>query len=300
MSNERALRAQVSSWLDAAKPALLVRVTHIQGSTPREVGARMCVGLDEVVGTIGGGHLEWQAISQGRQALKEQAAPAQTTPLAAWTQRCALGPTLGQCCGGVVDLAFEPLSAQALAAWPLPEPRFKLDLHGAGHVGQAIVNLLQGLDAEVRWIDQRLDATDLPPGDRAVVGLPTPQALAQLPPHIHFISTDDAAHEATHAPDNSFHLVLTHRHDLDLAIVDALLRRPDVIEGRAWVGLIGSKTKRASFEHRLLARGHAPEVVARMCCPIGTAGISGKEPAVIAIAVLAQLLQLTPTSLTPT
>lgn len=287
MSNERALRAQVSGWLDAAKTALLVRVAHIQGSTPREVGARMCVGLDEVVGTIGGGHLEWQAISQARQALKEQATPPQTTPLGAWTQRCALGPTLGQCCGGVVELAFEPLTETTLQAWTLPAPRFHLELHGAGHVGQAIVKLLADIDCTVRWVDERADTAETCGADAP--GLPSPEAIAALPPHITFLSTDQAEAEVADAPAQAHHLVLTHRHDLDLRIIHAVLKRGDF----AFAGLIGSQTKRAKFLHRLQAMGVSDNAIARLTCPIGLPDLPGKEPVVIAVSVVAQLLQHT-------
>lgn len=296
-----AMHQAACRWLTHGKPALVVRVHEVRGSTPREADARMLVSLDEAQGTIGGGHLEWQAIAMARQALRKHAqgissAPSGTT-LAAWTHTFALGPTLGQCCGGVVVLAFEPLDSTTLARWPAAAPRFHLDLHGAGHVGQAIVKLLADIDCEVRWIDQRLD--DSPqalPGDEATLGLPTGRDLAALPPHIRCLPTEDAAAEVAHAPPASLHLVLTHRHDLDLAIVDALLRREDVRQGRAWVGLIGSRTKRAAFEHRLQARGHAPELIASIACPIGLPGIVGKEPAVIAVSVVAQLLQLAPPS----
>ena len=294
-----ALHRAARQWLADGTLALVVQVREVRGSTPRETDARMLVCLDEAQGTIGGGHLEWQAIAMARQALRERAQ--QSTPaeqgrkLAAWTHTFALGPTLGQCCGGVVVLAFEPLDSAALASWPTVAPRFRLDLHGAGHVGQAIIKLLTDIDCEVRWIDQRLD--DSPqalPGDEATLGLPTDRELAALPPHIHCLPTEDAAAEVACAPPTSLHLVLTHRHDLDLAIVDALLRREDVRQGRAWVGLIGSRTKRAAFEHRLQARGHSPELIARIACPIGLPGIVGKEPAVIAVSVVAQLLQLAP------
>jgi xanthine dehydrogenase accessory factor len=296
------LHQAARQWLADGTTALVVEVREVRGSTPRETDARMLVSLDEAQGTIGGGHLEWQAIAMARQALREHAqglaaSQAPGKALAAWTHTFALGPTLGQCCGGVVVLTFGPLDSTALARWPAVAPRFRLDLHGAGHVGQAIVKLLADIDCEVRWIDQRLD--DSPqalPGDEATLGLPTGRDLAALPPHIHCLPTEDAAAEVAHAPPASLHLVLTHRHDLDLAIVDALLRREDVKQGRAWVGLIGSRTKRAAFEHRLQARGHAPELIARIACPIGLPGIVGKEPAVIAVSVVGQLLQLAPPS----
>lgn len=268
---------------------MVVVVEHVQGSTPREAGARMLVSRDQAWGTIGGGHLEWQAMALAQDALSEHAVSESLMPLGPWQQRFALGPTLGQCCGGIVHLRFEPLSEACLAQWPTTEPRWRLDLHGAGHVGQAIVRLLGDIDCQVRWIDQRLDDHALP-GDQCTLGLPTGDELAALPSHIQCLLTDDATSEVMDAPWGSHHLVLTHRHDLDLAIVDALLRREDVIAGLAWVGMIGSQTKRAAFEHRLQARGHAPETIARLHCPIGLPNLPGKEPAVIAISVVAQLL----------
>jgi xanthine dehydrogenase accessory factor len=282
------LQQAAERWLVAGRPALIVQVAEVKGSTPRETNARMLVGLDgdEVVGTIGGGHLEWQAIALARQALQE----GRGRQLPRWHQTFALGPTLGQCCGGVVVLRLEPLTQESLAAWPVPMPRFHLDLHGAGHVGQAIVRLLSDIDVSVRWIDQRLDE---PQGGESP-GLPTGDDRLALPPHIHCLPTDDASAEVSDAPVGSSHLVLTHRHDLDLRIVDAILRREDVRQARAWVGLIGSRTKRAAFEHRLQARGHGPAVIQAMACPIGLPGIIGKEPGVIAVAVVAQLLMLHP------
>jgi hypothetical protein len=135
-----------------------------------------------------------------------------------------LGPTLGQCCGGVVTLRFEVLSAATLAAWQVPPPRFHVELHGAGHVGQAIVKLLSDLDCSVRWIDERAD--DLPEWD-AQAGLPDPAMLAALPEHITWLPTEAAEREVADAPADACHLVLTHRHDLDLKIIDAVLRRDD-------------------------------------------------------------------------
>ncbi|MDE2400857.1 MAG: xanthine dehydrogenase accessory protein XdhC [Burkholderiales bacterium] len=289
--NTATLRQTALRWLTQARPAVLVQVQAVRGSTPRETDARMVISADEVQGTVGGGHLEWQAIAMARQALFEHAlASPPAPPMGPWTQTYALGPTLGQCCGGVMELAFEPLSWQALSRWPEVPPRFHLELHGAGHVGQAIVKLLCDIDCTVRWIDQRLDGSEhTAPNDH--IGLPGDDEMAQLPAHIQCLATDDAAAEVADAPPRSAHLVLTHRHDLDLSIIDALLRRSDVLEGTAWVGLIGSKTKRAAFEHRLAAKGHDDSVVARMVCPIGLPGITGKAPAVIAVAVVAQLLQ---------
>lgn len=277
----RAHRQTAAAWLAAEQPALIVEVVAIKGSTPREAGVRMLVGLSEVHGTIGGGHLEWQAIEQARQALRET----QGLNLAAWTADLALGPTLGQCCGGALTLRFAPLNAAELEAWMVPPARFHLDLHGAGHVGQAIIRLLADLDCTVRWIDERGDDSgpDAP-------GLPSEAMLASLPPHITWLPTDAAEHEVPDAPPGACHLVLTHRHDLDLRIISAVLKKGDF----HYAGMIGSKTKKAKFLHRLSEQGLSADTLARMTCPIGIPGIEGKEPAVIAMAVVGQLLQVCP------
>jgi xanthine dehydrogenase accessory factor len=289
----QALWQQAQALLRAFEPAITIIVDEVQGSTPRAVGTRMLVSRTDGWGTIGGGHLEWQAVALAQTTLREcQQTDRHLNP---WNKRYALGPTLGQCCGGVVQLRFEPLSEASLTLWPQPQTRLQIDLHGAGHVGQALVKLLSDLDVHVRWIDQRLpdDArVNLPYADQATMGLPTDEQRATQPPHIECLPTDDAATEAAHAPWGRQHLVMTHRHDLDLAIVDALLKREDVQSGQAWVGMIGSQTKRAAFEHRLQERGHQPAAIARLNCPLGLPGLRGKEPAVIAIAVLAQLLTI--------
>ena len=275
---DTALRAEAQRWLLDGCAAVLVQVDEVKGSTPRGVGTRMLVSAHQVLGTIGGGHLEWQAIAQARDWLNHAQEPAQRV-----RHTYPLGPTLGQCCGGVVVLGYERLTAHTLARWPATAVRFHLELHGAGHVGQAIVRLLKDIDCSVRWIDERGD-------EDAVDGLPDAHTLAALPPHIVWTPTEDAACEVAHAPPSACHLVLTHRHDLDLRIIDAVLRRPDV----RFAGLIGSQTKRARFMHRLEAAGLSEQALARLTCPIGLPDLQGKEPAVIAVSVVAQLLQRCP------
>jgi xanthine dehydrogenase accessory factor len=161
-----------------------------------------------------------------------------------------------------------------LALWPAHPPRFVLQLYGAGHVGRAIVNLLADIPCAVQWIDER--EREFPAGP--------------LPPHIQRVCVEPVEAEVARAAPGSCYLVLTHSHDLDLRITEAVLRRGDF----NYLGLIGSATKRARFLHRFEQRGVASEALARLTCPIGLAGIAGKEPAVIAVAVVAQLLQLTP------
>lgn len=257
------LRAAALAWRQAGRPAVVVEVGATRGSVPREAGTRMLVAADEVLGTIGGGHLELKAIATARRLLAGEPAPAEL--------HFALGPSLGQCCGGSVSLRLLPLAAAQPARWPLPTPRFTLQLYGAGHVGRAIVRLLADLPCRVQWIDER--ESEFPP---------TPS-----PPQIERVCVEAVEAEVALAPPGAFYLVLTHSHDLDLAITTAVLERGDF----GWLGLIGSATKRARFLRRLESRGIAPERLARLVCPIGVPGISGKEPETIALAVVAQLLQ---------
>ena len=258
---------QAKRLLATDEPAVLIAVTQAQGSVPREAGTRMLVAATQAIGTIGGGHLELKAIAFARALLACDDAGVHQ-------RHYPLGPALGQCCGGAVTLGFERLQAQHLLDWPTTAARFHLQLFGAGHVGRAIARLLATLNVSVDWIDEREDEF--------------PQTLddAGWPDHIRKVAVDAVEGEVRHAPAKSFYLVLTHQHDLDLRITEAILRRGDF----GFLGLIGSRTKRQRFEHRFQERGIAPEVIARMVCPIGLPGIAGKEPEVIAVSVVAQLL----------
>lgn len=250
--------------------AVLITVHSHRGSVPREAGAWMAVFAQASVGTVGGGHLEWQAMAQARARLLGK--PGE--PLV----RYALGPTLGQCCGGEVTLKFEAVSAldvprlqAAFAAtranWP------QVALFGGGHVGWALVQTLARLPLRVHWVDSRdgIFPEPLPANVCAEHCDPVHQAVAAL-----------AA--------GSQVLVMSFSHTEDLDVVAACLTRQRLQADLPFMGLIGSKTKWATFRHRLQARGFSNEELAHVTCPIGLPGISGKAPEVIALAVAAQLL----------
>lgn len=250
--------------IDRGEPAILVEVAAALGSTPRAAGAVMLVTESATFGTIGGGELEWRATRRAREALLDEDVPSRI--------ELPLGPALQQCCGGHVTLTLERLTAahrQALArrradhAAGLP----RLVLFGAGHVGRALVRAMAPLPVRIRWIDGRSD--------------PFP---AELPDNVTAMPVADPAAFRTEPTD--LVLVMTHSHGQDLAIVEARLRRQDF----AWLGLIGSATKRRRFERQLTASGIPAERLSRLVCPIGLPIIKGKEPAVIAASVSAQLL----------
>jgi len=260
------LQYSATEWVCAGVPGVVVEVSAARGSVPRERGTRMLVSGTQALGTIGGGHLELLAIEIAREML---ARPDAVEP---FERHFPLGPALGQCCGGAVTLRFSRLDARCLRAWPAADPRFFLQLYGAGHVGRAIVNLLSTIACRVQWIDER--ESEFPAGE--------------LPPHIEKVCVEPVEAEVAVAPARACYLVLTHNHDLDLRITEAILRRADF----RYLGLIGSATKKARFLHRYEARGIPAETLARMTCPIGVPGIEGKEPEIIAVAAVAQLLQL--------
>lgn len=291
----------MGDWIAEARdalsrgPAALVTILATEGSAPRLPGARMVVTETGLKGSIGGGRLEHQATAQARAILALE-------PGSWRVQDYPLGPLLGQCCGGRVRLLVEHLveppeedgpfevelgdrvlrrplgggaAAPVGARGPLPtagacfvEPveteLIPVFLFGAGHVGRAIAERAAGLPLHLSWYDSRAEMADTP----GVFHADEAELVAR----------------AAEAPPDAAVVILTHDHGLDYRLTAAALG------SRArFVGLIGSKTKRARFLSRLAADGVD---AARLTCPIGLRGISGREPEVIAIAVLAQLLIL--------
>lgn len=248
---------------------ILVTVARTTGSVPREVGAWMAVAADGITGTVGGGHLEFDAIALSRAALDGGDLAEEV--------RYPLGPSLGQCCGGVVWLRFERVAAgEDLAARVPSEPGRPVALFGAGHVGQAIARIARDLPLALHWIDSRENQfPDQPParGWRQEVCDPPADAVADLAPR-------------------SAVLVMSHSHAEDFDTVAACLKRQREQGDLPFIGLIGSRSKWASFRQRLQARGFSEAEQGQVVCPIGVPGVAGKQPAVIAVAVLAQILAL--------
>jgi xanthine dehydrogenase accessory factor len=277
-------------------PAALVTILAVEGSAPRGPGARMVVTETGLAGTIGGGALEYRSAAQARAILA-------LAPGSWRVQDYPLGPLLGQCCGGRVRLLVEHLenvpdaegpfavtlsdrverrllpdggpastnaargplpTAGAQIVEPLETDSLPVFLFGAGHVGRAIVARAAGLPLEIAWYDSRPEAAEAPG-----VMLADEDAMVAC---------------AAGAPDGGVVVIVTHDHGLDYRLVAAALA-----SHARFVGLIGSRTKRARFLSRLAADGVD---AARLTCPIGLPGITGREPEVIAIATLAQLLML--------
>jgi xanthine dehydrogenase accessory factor len=240
----------------------------------------MAVFPHTLVNTIGGGHLEFQAITEARALLvrpvSEDAHSAATHEDNTLTTRYALGPALGQCCGGVVHLKFERITAADASALKqrLLAKGQPLALFGGGHVGRALVNVLSTLPYNVQWVDSRDEIFP-----------------AQLPPNVVCEHSDPVHSAVADLPMGASVLIMSFSHAEDLDVVAACLKRQRLHGDLKFVGLIGSKTKWATFQHRLEAKGFTAEELAFITCPIGVSGITGKEPEVIAVSVAAQLLQ---------
>lgn len=303
----------MTEWLDWLRemapdePAALISILATEGSAPRGPGTRMLAKADEQRGTIGGGSLEYRALEQARAILD--------LPPGAWrVQDYPLGPMLGQCCGGRVRLLVEHVDTGRLGwlgeaaeesilvstltpshverrvsahALPLGLPargdrpregssfaevigrhRRPLYLFGAGHVGQAVARHAEHLPLRLAWFDTR--------------------PVFETIPGVAIVPEDSIEQCVAEAPDDAAILIMTHDHALDYRLTRAALMRPPV----GFVGLIGSATKRARFLSRLEKDGVGAAARGRLTSPIGVAGVTGKEPDVIAIATLAQLLQL--------
>jgi xanthine dehydrogenase accessory factor len=253
------------------EPAVLVSVTATQGSAPRAAGAWMAVFADGVLGTVGGGHLEFEAIAQARRRLLIGEGEAM--------RRFALGPGLGQCCGGAMQLRFEPVRAADIPALQsrLAPQLAPLALFGGGHVGQALVDALAPLPYAVRWIDSRDEIFP-----------------AQLPLNVTSEHSDPVHGAVRDLAPGSCVLIMSFSHAEDLDVVAACLRRLREHDDLPYIGLIGSNAKWATFRHRLEERGFSGVELARVTCPIGLPGIQGKQPAVIAASVAAQILLVAP------
>lgn len=255
------------------EPAVLVTVEKTRGSVPREAGAWMAVfsaTTGGVIGTIGGGNLEWDAMRQASESLAQPGAAGTV-----WEQSITLGPSLGQCCGGALVLRFERVDASHVMALRqrLTEHHQPLALFGGGHVGRAIVQALAPLPFDVTWIDSR---DEVFPADMPA------QVVAEHSDPVHAAVRELMAGSAM--------LIMSFSHAEDLDIVAACLQRQRAQADLPFVGLIGSRTKWATFRRRLSERGFADRELDRITCPIGLPGIVDKAPAVIAAAVVAQLL----------
>jgi xanthine dehydrogenase accessory factor len=257
--------ADLSTFLASHPRAIAAELTSVRGSSPREQGAFMVVAEDAIIGTIGGGALEYMVIDRARRVLREGIEPG--------VMEVPLGPEIGQCCGGRVMVSLKVVTpelgaslGERLRAGERDRP--PVYLFGSGHVGKALARALAALPVSVTVVDTRPDELrDLPEG---VTGkaVPMPEAVVRSAP-----------------PGTSF-VILTHDHALDFMIAAEALKRSDA----PYVGMVGSRTKRAKFASWYRGEGGTGEALERLVLPIGDFGLVDKRPEVIAALAAAEIM----------
>lgn len=232
---------------------VLVTVIGTQGSVPRNSGTKMLVTATDLHDTLGGGNLELHAIEQARQLLTHRVTGQRVVkyPLAAG---------LGQCCGGHATLLFESFCHSTQILW----------LFGAGHVGNALVQILQELPLNIHWVDTRSD-----------------QFPIHTPQDIHRHCPDNPAQVFSQINQDSILLIMTHSHDQDYAICEQALAQ----QHQGMIGLIGSRTKAARFRHRLKRAGFSSAEIQRIESPVGLLEIGGKRPMEVAVSIAGRVIQ---------
>ncbi|GLS33975.1 xanthine dehydrogenase accessory factor [Mesorhizobium albiziae] len=269
------------TFLAAHGPVALVEVAGTKGSTPREKGAWMLVSPSAIHGTIGGGQLEYMAIDKARQMLgtsprssgKGARATIDVHEVCA-TLDVPLGPEIGQCCGGrvevLIQLADEKILAKLVAVAESEEGKSPhIYIFGGGHVGKALAEALSLLPVRAVVIETREDELE-------GIAEAVETRLTPLPEEV-----------VREAPAGSAFAVLTHDHALDFLIVAEALKRGDT----AYVGMIGSQTKKATFKSWFLkTAGGTEQEFSRLVSPIGGDAVKDKRPQVIAALAAAEMM----------
>ncbi|KKB07268.1 xanthine dehydrogenase accessory protein XdhC [Devosia chinhatensis] len=245
--------------------AIACELTSVRGSSPREQGTFMLVGRETTFGTIGGGALEYMVIDHARRLIAEGRAEA--------AMDVPLGPEIGQCCGGrvavslrVADKNLRLALADIIRAETERAPY--IAVFGAGHVGRVLAQILALLPVRVEVIDTRREELSLlAPG--------ISQRLVAMPEMV-----------VRAAPAGSAFVIMTHDHALDFLIVAEALGRTDA----AYVGMVGSQTKRAKFASWFIDQGGDAKALERLVLPIGAQGLGDKRPAVIAALAAAEIM----------
>lgn len=260
---------EIRTFLAANPAAIAAELTAVRGSSPREAGTFMLVSPEAQTGTIGGGALEYMVIDRARQVLRDgEHEDSLDIPL---------GPEIGQCCGGRVDVSLKRVTAaeaRRLVAKLEAEltARPHVYLFGSGHVGHALARALSALPLRVHVVDTR------------------PDELVNLPDNVetHAVAMPEAVVRS--APAGSAFVILTHDHALDFLIAAEALQRSDA----RYIGMVGSKTKKARFRNWYLGEGYPVAPLDRLVLPIGGKafpnGLGDKRPEVIAALAAAEIL----------
>jgi xanthine dehydrogenase accessory factor len=239
-------------------PFVCVTMVQAVGSTPQDAGSKMLVtsgGL--VTGTVGGGRVEAKSLEHAKQMLAQPANQTPPNELIEWNLKRDVGMT----CGGSVKLFFETYN----------HSDWRIVVFGAGHVASAVVECLAPLDCHVTCVDSR------------------PEWLGRIPQRARLrkIESREPRQLVAELPSDAFVVCMTMGHATDRPILAEIFRQGRVFP---FLGVIGSKAKRAVLIKELTADGIEPTTAEQFHCPIGLE-LGTNQPGEIAISVVAQLIQ---------
>jgi xanthine dehydrogenase accessory factor len=243
------------------KEVIKAKIINTEGSAPREKGIYMMISKDDIFGTIGGGHMEFLVINKSKNLLKNGIKKSETLNI-------PLGPGIGQCCGGYVQIQ---LTHHANGAGSIENSleNNNLFIFGAGHIGQALSSKSLDLNFNVHLIDSRKNFL-----------------LMNKYEDIEYILAKQPWKLIKNLSPNSYFIILTHSHDYDFKIINEIL----IYKSFKFIGLIGSKTKKNRFSSMLEKNGHEKKLINLIECPVGLNINHSKEPNEIAISILAKLI----------
>ena len=254
---------KLSQNINFNKDIVKGKILDVKGSSPNNIDDIILISQDTIFGTIGGGNLEYLVIDEAKKLLNKK--------IKNKILSIPLGPGIGQCCGGYVqvELSLHKNSKEALKNESLKNNiKPNLYIFGSGHIGQAIISKLEDINFNTFIIDSREDYLN----------------MTNIK-DINYLLSKKPWEIVSKLDDNSYFIVLTHSHDFDLKILNAVLKK-----NNTFVGLIGSQTKKKRFYKRLINNGHNKSIVEKIECPIGIDIGNSKDPNEIAFSIITRIL----------
>ena len=256
---------KLTSNIDYKKNIIKAKIINVKGSSPNKINDFMLVAPKDIFGTIGGGNLEYLVIEESKLMLKNKSKRKKLN--------IPLGPGIGQCCGGYVEiiLTLHKNTDAAMKDEKVNES-FKEDLYifGAGHIGQALIEKIGNLNFNTYLIDSREEYLKM-----------------SVNKDVNYLLSKEPWKVVNKLKDNAYYVVLTHSHEYDLKILNEILTKKFT-----FVGLIGSTTKKKRFFKRLTENGHDKNIIKKIECPIGVDIGNSKAPNEIAFSIITRLIYL--------
>ena len=254
---------KLTSNIDYKKNIIKAKIINVKGSSPNKINDFMLVAPKDIFGTIGGGNLEYLVIEESKLMLKNKSKRKKLN--------IPLGPGIGQCCGGYVEIILTlHKNTDAAMKDEKVNDSFKEDLYifGAGHIGQALIETIGNLNFNTYLIDSREEYLKM-----------------SVNKDVNYLLSKEPWKVVNKLKDNAYYVVLTHSHEYDLKILNEILTKKFT-----FVGLIGSTTKKKRFFKRLTENGHDKNIIKKIECPIGVDIGNSKDPNEIAFSIITRLI----------